>query len=399
MKKTLLVLALIACATFAFADGAVTATVGGSATATFGYDIGNGSSGFTNATSASLSFDIIPDSTVDNASDSYPYGYISLADFGFSFNSGNDPMWLGGTAAAVGTLSDGTNSTVDATLLASPKLPAVTAKLFLSPALYVLISSAPTFSYTYATGITYVTDDAAATDVVSATITNVPTGGLTVNYSLGDMGNVSVLFGSVGDWTTASNNRYTAGLAATITPASLLTVNLAAGYGDFATGDLFFTGKLTLTPADMISLWAAFDGKLPSGGSLTFDAEVATTITLTDIATVTLTDYIYPDTATDMDAQAVVSLSAVTDLTLSGTVDLFTLLSSPAFGFQVAASYNINGIVPGATFTLYKSGAMGIDAYVTLGGIVANTSFKLDWATTDLQNDLGAITAAATITY
>jgi hypothetical protein len=337
---------------------------------------------------------------VDNSSDSYPYGYISLADFGFAFNSGNDPMWLGGTAAAVGTLADSAAAaTVDATLLASPKLPAVTAKLFLSPALYVLISSAPDFSYTNATGITDVSDDAAATDSVTATLGNAPDGGITVNYSLGDMGSVALLFGSKGNWDTAANtNVYSAGVSVSLTPADLLAVSLAAGYGDFATGDLFFTGKVTLTPADMISLWAAIDGNVVSG-AFSFDAEVSSTITLTDVATITLTDYMYPNTGTDMDAQAVVSLSAVPNLTFKGTVDLFTLLSSPGFGFQVATSYDINGIVPGATFTYYKSGAMGIDAYVTLGGIVANTSFKVDWATTDLVNDHGDVELSATITY
>jgi len=381
MKKTLLVLALIACATFAFADGAVTATVGGSATVTFGYDLQNSASGFTNSTSSSLSFDIIPDSTVDNTSDSYPYGFISLADFGFAFNSANDPEWLGG----------------DSTYNAQPKLPAVTAKLFLSPALYVLISSAPTFSYTNATGITDVTGDAAATDAVTSTIGNAPDGGVTVNYSLGDMGSVSLLFGSKGNWDTAANtNVYSAGVSASLTPADLLAVSLAAGYGDFATGDLFFTGKVTLTPADMISLWAAFDGKVASS-ALSWDAEVSSTITLTDVATVTLTDYIYP--GTDMDAQAKVSLSAVPNLTLSSTVDLFNILTAFDFGFQVAASYDINGIVPGVTFTYYESNAMGIDAYVTLGGIIANTSFKVDWATTDLANDLGDVELSATITY
>jgi hypothetical protein len=386
MKKTLLVLALIACATFAFADGAVTATVGGSATVTWGYDLQNSSSGFTNATSASLSFDIIPDSTVDNSSDSYPYGYISLADFGFAFNSGNSPTWLGG---------DG-----NATNYASPNLPTVTAKLWLSPALNVLISSAPTFSYTNAGGITDVTGDAAATDAVKATIAAAPDGGVTINYLLGDMGatgTVSVLFGSLGNWDSAAGtNSYSAGVSVALTPMDLLAVSFAAGYGDFAAGDLFFSGKVTLTPADMISLWAAFDGKVASS-VFSWDAEVSSTITLTDVATITLTDYIYP--STDMDAQATVSVSAVPNLTLSSTVDLFNILTAFDFGFQVAASYDINGIVPGVTFTYYESNAMGIDAYVTLGGIIPNTSFKVDWATADLSNDLGDLELSATITY
>jgi hypothetical protein len=387
MKKILLVLALLACATFAFADDMapmVAATVGGSATATWGFDIANSASGFTNATSASLSFDIIPDSTVDNTSDSYPYGFISLADFGFAFNSGNDPEWLGG----------------DSTYNAQPKLPAVTAKLWLSPALNVLISAAPTFSYSNAAGITDVTGDAAATDSVSATLANAPDGGLTINYLLGDMGatgTVSILVGSLGNWDTAANtNAYSAGVAVSLTPMDLLALSLAAGYGDFGgAGDIFFTGKVTLTPADMLSLWAAFDGMV--SGGLSWDAEVAATITLTDVATITLTDYIYP--GMDMDAQAKVSLSAVENLALSATADLFNILTGFDFGFQVAASYTIDSIVPGVTFTYYQSDAIGIDAYVTLGGIIANTSFKVDWATADISNDIGDLELSATITY
>ena len=79
MKKITLVLALLLCATLAFTD-AVEVTVDGDATMTWGIDLESTETGFQNAFSASIDFDLVSEAT-EELGEAAPVGYIKLADF------------------------------------------------------------------------------------------------------------------------------------------------------------------------------------------------------------------------------------------------------------------------------------------------------------------------------
>ena len=425
MKKLTLVLAMVLLvAGLVFAGDPVAATLTGSATATWGVDLANQASGFENSASATVSIPLVAAATKANEG-SVPYGSISLA------------------------LSDvkitGDGLTVEA--------PSVTAKLMLAEALSVTIYGAPSYAIGQAAPFMTIQDVADEEDEPTLADSVDPdlsgyTGGLTLTYSM-DMATIALMVTSNGSWNdattdpeygwidkattdatsgesdaptsdtlpgdvewglltaaggTAANtaNDYSAGASITLTPMDMLSVNFKAGYGVFSAADLVLSGKVTVKPMDMLSVWAALDGNLPNGGSFAYDAGAGASVTLKDLATLGLTTYYGAD---DLEAQTVLSVTAVENLSLSETFEAYTVLTSFDFASKTALSYTLDaGFKPYAGATYYNNGSadgtLQLNAGVEASKLVQNTVFKVDWTSgSDISSDIGDLEISATVTY
>lgn len=422
MKKLTLVLAMmLLVAGFVFAGDPVTATLTGSATATWGVDLASQATGFENSASASISIPLIAKATAANEG-SVPYGYISLADF-------------------LVTIDDSDGLTVTA--------PSVTAKLLLSDALSATIFGAPSFAVGQASPFMTLADVAAGLDDPSLADSVNPdlsgyTGGLTVTYSM-DMLTLALKVTSNGSWNAVSatdavygwansdngdgtwsmdtslttdptwqvvtaaaagnngntTNDYSAGVDVTLTPVDMLTANFKLGYGTFSAADLVLSGKVTVKPADMLSVWGALDGSLPNGGTFAYDASFGATVT-TDPADLSVTGYYGAD---DLEAQAVLTVKAVTNLSLSATFEGYTLLTSLDWAAKSNVSYTLDaGYKPYAGVTYYNNGSaagtLQLNAGVEASKLLANTVFKVDWTSgSDISSDIGDVEVSAKVSY
>ena len=419
MKKLTLVLAMVLLvAGLVFAADPVAATLPGSASVTWGVDLQNSATGFQNAASATVTIPLV--AKVTKASEgSAPYGLISLA------------------------LSD-VKITGDGLSVAAPS---VTAKLILSEALSVTIFGAPSYAIGQASPFMTISDVANEEDEPTLADSVDPdlsgyTGGLTLTYSM-DMATIALMVTSNGDWdshssdavygwansdngdgtwsmddsinvpptwevvtaasTTAANtaNDYSAGASITLTPMDMLSVNFKAGYGAFSAADLVLSGKVTVKPSDMLSVWAALDGSLPNGGTFATDAAFGAALCLAP-ADLSVTGYYGAD---DLEAQAVLNVKAVKNLSLSETFEAYTLLTSFDFASKTALSYTLDsGFKPYAGATYYNNGAaagtLQLNAGVEASKLVANTVFKVDWTSgSDISSDIGDVEVSATVTY
>ncbi|RKX85290.1 MAG: hypothetical protein DRP57_04055 [Spirochaetes bacterium] len=425
MKKLTLVLAMVLLvAGLVFAGDPVAATLTGSATATWGVDLQNQATGFQNAASATVSIPLVAAATKANEG-SVPYGSISLA------------------------LSD-VKITGDGLTVAAPS---VTAKLILAEALSVTIYGAPSYAIGQASPFMTIQDVAdeedepTLADAVDPDLSGY-TGGLTLTYSM-DMATIALMVTSNGSWDdettdpeygwidtattdattgesdaptsdtlpgdvewglltaaggTAANtaNDYSAGASITLTPMDMLSVNFKAGYGVFSAADMILSGKVTVKPMDMLSVWVALDGNLPNGGSFAYDAGAGASVTLEDLATLGLTTYYGAD---DLEAQTVLSVTAVENLSLSETFEAYTVLTSFDFASKTALSYTLDaGFKPYAGATYYNNGSadgtLQLNAGVEASKLVQNTVFKVDWTSgSDISSDIGDLEISATVTY
>ena len=369
---------------------------------TWGIDLETNATGFQNAMSASIDFDLVSEATEELTGDAV-YGSIKLADF-----------------KAVVDEDDGLTVTE----------PSISAKLLLTPAISVGVYGVPGFSLNNAEGFLHIgADDDTELQAVTGAVAGT-TGGISLTYAFGDMGSVTVKANSHGSWDTAgavtqefdwvdddsdimtvpvweetvaaatatdnTDNAYSAGIDVTLTPMDMLSVGLGAVYGDFSAADLGVTATLALDPVDMFGVWAKFDGTLPDGGDFAFDTSFGVDVDLEDVATLGVYGYYGSD---DLEVGVDAALAAVENLSLSVAFDLYTVLTTSAWATEIALSYNISGIKPYATVNLDSASVTGINAGVELTGQVPNTTFKIDWHTDDITNDMGDIEASVMIAF
>ncbi len=413
MKKLTLVVAMVLLvAGLVFAADPVTATLTGSATATWGVDLQNQATGFQNSASVSIEVPLIAEASEEKTGD-VPYGYIKLEDFEV-------------------TIDDSDGLTVTA--------PSVTAKLVLSDALSVTLYGAPSFAVGQASPFLTIADvaadndDPALADSVDPDLSGY-TGGLTLTYAM-DMATIAFKVASHGDWdvvngsdaeygwvdadddpstaptwgvTTAATtgtpantaNDYSAGVDLTVAPVDMVTLNFKAGYGPFSASDVALSSMLTLKPVDMLSLWAALDGSLPNGGSFAYDAGFGVNVA-TDVVGVDVAGYYGAD---DLEVQTVLTLNAVENLSFTETFEVYTVLTSLDFASKTAASYSLDsGVKPYANVTYYNNGSAAGTLQLQLGvevtKVMANTTFKVDWTSgSDISSDIGDVEVSATVTY
>ena len=169
----LLVLGLFSVSADVMMGDGITAEVSGNSTLTFGINLNNNASGFTNAMEADLKVTIIPEQTSDTGMMDMDdlYAYIELKDFKWEVAKADDD---GHAAAAT--------------------VPSITTKVFMGP-FSITTFSAPTVEVDYVDP-----DDDDDDDVADVGVTHEGSGGLTLGYDLAPI-TLSLGLVSMADWT------------------------------------------------------------------------------------------------------------------------------------------------------------------------------------------------------
>lgn len=398
----------------------------GNASVTFGVDLNAPvRMGFQNSATTDLTLTLFDTDASTGEGD--VVGYIKLDDLNIAFDDDN-------------------GTTID--------VPTATAKLILSP-IEIMIYSAPSFSVGNAEGFIFdptSTDDAlntvkpalstkntsgaatstssvviiadtafnATTDVlvddlgtstdrvVVRTTTSTPAAvfqGVTVTAGL-DPITVNFMLASAGTWAnpaTASNyNDFAFGLTLSGS-ADPLNFNAGALFGPTDALDIGFTVGVDGS-FDPISLDVGFDGFV-TGGTFTFDASVGIGLAL-GVADINLLSYLDGATTNlDFNQGITVDLSGLAEpLTFTTSFDLKDILFGTLdWESDTSVSYDIDGIKPFATVGLHSVDnaalTFALTGGVELSGLIDNTVFTLQYASTNLSSDSGKITFATKITY
>jgi len=252
MKKLVVLLLAFAMVGSVFAQAAAAPvalpyTITGNASVKWGYDLDTHMSGFVNSAAWDLTIPLVATTSV-GAKGENVYGMINIADLDLSIV--NDETQVPNF--------DLTGVTVTAKIVAGDA--------------YVGIYSKPSFKFKNANQIAPYYDDTATTYTsTSAVEPNIAVkGGIAAGYKFGTFGSAEFRLASLGDWTTANaDNNYAFGVNATLTPISILTVNIGAMTRSDDLKYYGLTGKVTLKPVADLSLAVGSDVNMDGANSKT----------------------------------------------------------------------------------------------------------------------------------
>lgn len=232
----------------------------------------------------------------------------------------------------------------------------------------------------------------------SAGATEATFNGVTVTADLG-VASVDIVLGSDGDWTQNGDNGYAVGLVATV-PVDPVSITAGVWAGPTDALDVGFT--LGASGAiDPVSFAVGFDGWMPNGGALTYDASVDIGLAIAGIGLDSLT-YLRADVS-DLDEEVVLDLSGlVPGLTFTETFQMPELITAPFASWYSLTNLGydtMSGIAAALEVGVDNASVIDIMATVTLTGFVENTTFELKWDVDDIGPSLGVITASGKIEY
>lgn len=356
--------AVMAIDDLATVKGLLAPSVEGSATLTFGISLDDPMmTGFTNASSSSLSLTLVPEATVSSGT----IGYIEIADYSLGLD----------TTGATGSAGS------------------VTAKLVFGP-LSIAVSSAPT-----------VVADAAAYNV--AADTGVAGGGTTITYAMDTM-SFGLQVASDGDWTANAGNAYAIGVVADVT-VSIISLPIEFAYNlDNSNMGVSIAPSVDLDP---LTIDLAFDMAMDTGADMAWDMSAGVTLAGPDDDTSTSLSVLMNSIETD---DIMISLAFAEN----GDVDAgYIGVIGAAFGFNLTLSTDVvwdtsvsvdyddgSGISPDAAFTYNSAGTMTLTAGCDFGAALTgfdNTTIAVDYGTLTIADGvdplLGDLTIAVTIDY
>lgn len=369
MKKlSILLIGLLLVTGLAFAQEVA---VSGEATITFGIDLDSSQTGFLNEGTAT--YDI---TWAGDGVDAGTEGWISVDGWAIGVDVADDGDDANGLDFDPGS---------------------VTAGWMFDP-LTITIYAAPSFEGGEATGIGY--EGADPEDVVAVALTAANTyQGLTIDVALG-AADLTLLVASDGDWTVNANNDYVIGaeVGTVAGPATIAAGVYAGPLSDVM--DLGFDLGVDLV-AGPATVGIGFDGWLPTGGDLAWDASLDVALDVSGIGVAIGTYFYTPVADLDMDADISLDLSGLVEaLTLT---ELFQTVSVLGDAFadwysETVLGYAISDqIAASATFAIDDASVIDLDVAITFTGFVENTVFELAYTVDDIENSNGAITFAGTI--
>jgi len=430
MKKlSILLIGLLLVTGFAFAQDV---TVKGDATITFGVDLNNMATGFSNAASSSISL-----AWMSGDESKGTQGWINLTGWKISYAS-DDAVTVGAPTVSAGWMFD----PVTITIYSAPTFSGTNAASFVfadeddpDDVATVELSAAntgdPAGEYS-TTGTWYLFDvangdrddipdnavlidsdpygDGSAelywvADTIPSNTSTPGFQGITATIDLG-VASVDLMLASDGTWAENAVNAYATGLKVTadVGPA---TVNAGVFYGPFAVpGDLGATGGVSavvgpLTIGLGADYWApdeAWDAR----------ADVSAAVAGISVASTT---YVADATPMQIDEQVVVDASGVVEgLGLTNTFQMVDIMQFYSIYNETALSYDtMMGVKPFTTVGyeyVTASGAdpattISLEAGVELTGFVENTVFTIKYASDDLSTDgdKGLVTVAGKISF
>jgi hypothetical protein len=333
MKKVIVLLALVVVGALVFATDAPAPTYdfAASTTTKWQYDLDTQKSGFSNDWDISLKYHLLNDVALSKKGEEGTYAQIDVTHLNLNLleekEDGAGVQAIGNDQAGWGDgAGDGTGDNLS-----------VTAKI-VSGALSVILYGAPSGDYDNAVYVPLFDKNNGYDNgsVLEAKVA--PGGGLKVAYDLGDLGSISVGFGS---YLKGMNNELADmdfGIDATIKPVKdVLSITAGLWYGAgqakndhgvISGQDLAATAKVALTAGDL-SANAAID--LLNGDDLYFDASADVTYKLFEGKDSVVFDAYY------------------TDITDPAAAEPFYKSHLGDFGFKFV---DAEGLVPGLGFTV-----------------------------------------------
>jgi len=373
MKKlSILLIGLLLVTGFAVAQEVA---VTGEATVTFGIDLDTNATGFLNEGSATYTL-----TWAGDGASAGTQGWITVDGWSIDVDSDDDDADL----AEMDDLEFAGGS--------------VTAGWMFDP-VTITIYAAPGFSGGEATGIGY--EGADPEDVVAVGLAALNSGfyGLTFDVDLGAAA-LTILAASDGDWTENTANDYVVGaeLGVTAGPAAIAAGVYAGPLSDAMNLAFDLGVDLTAGPA---TVGIGFDGDMPSGGDLAWDASLDVGLDVAGIG-LDIGAYFYTPVADlDMDADVLLDLSGLVEaLTFTELFQTVSILGDAFADWysETNVGYAISdGVDAAVMFAIDDASVIDLDVTVTLTGFVENTVFELMYSVDDIGNSLGVITFAATI--
>lgn len=374
------------------ANSAIVPVLDGSAILTFGYDLQKSQAGFKNEASASATITWYDDSSVNKSGDGW-YGYIEITDI--YLNIAAD--LLGATPTIANSGDNGT---------------AVSAKIT-NGSIYAKIYGAPGSDIEDVAGVDVATDNitAASPAFPAFAVTNTVQG-VTLGYGSGMISDVSLGLASDGTWTQNTGNDFAIRIDADIVPMDLLEVKASLLYGEFSNATLGFGLSPIITVSSIMSgltVTIGFDGAMVNGGSLTYDASVQAALNLaaensdgnTDNVAVKLY-YSSGQTDASIAAHLYDNAGFLPNTGVTAIVSLLDLTGTLQWGLELGGDYNKGGINPYFDFKTDSTSVNQVNVGVSLGSDlhgIDNTTFTLDYTTTDLANNTGLVTFKTEIDF
>jgi hypothetical protein len=387
MKKALVILLAIFMVGAAFAEDVVAPTFSGSASATWGYDLQTGGSGFDNATDVAVTLPLAAKGSSTKGGDGM-YGEIKVENFGFKL-----VQVEGDGAGDYENYFADIDGDGDTTV-------SISAKIVLSPSFNVGVYSKADI------GIDYTDVISGGTDI---DINDASHGGVSLNY-VSDMFSLSGLVVSEGPEVDGTSNNYAGKIWAKVKPADVFNIEGAVTYNrdwngsvDAGVKSVITVSPLTLTLASDMNISPTLAYDFRADAALVLVKDVANL----DLAYFANTDFAYMDASAGLSGKvSVVAYGAkvvATDLT--GTLGWkFTghLAVTPVEDVTFAANFSYADT--GAYDLVYDDDNSAIS--LTLGPkfhTVDNTTFTFKYA--DLAGassgvtDKGEFTIAASISF
>jgi hypothetical protein len=363
MKKlSILFIGLLLVTGFAFAQDVA---ISGSATVTFGIDLDSSQTGFENTATSEVTL-----AWLSADAEAGTEGWISIT--GWSVDIEDNVLTVSLQEVEAGWMFDPVTITIYA---------------------------APEFAGGEAEGIGYEGADPEDFVAVGLTAANFYQG-LTFDVDLGAAA-LTLLVASDGTWVENTNNDYVLGaeVSTTAGPATIAAGVYAGPLSDAM--DLAFDLGVDLV-AGPATVGIGFDGALPSGGDLAWDASLDVGLDVAGIG-IDVGAYLYTPVADlDMDADIMLDLSGLVEaLTLTELFQTMAILGDAFADWysETTLGYDITDqIAASATFAIDDASVIDLDVAVTFTGFVENTVFELAYTVDDIANSNGAITFAGTIT-
>lgn len=374
MKKAIVLLLALMAAVGAFAQ---TPVVSADATLTWGMDLDTGATGFLNGYSADVT---IPFAVEDaEATGEGVHGYIALT--GITFELFSDPTTGAGTLGFNDVDGYGNPASLEAKIVSGP--------------LYAMVYSQSDLEFN------------AAADLLNGEVEGLfdaNTYGTQIGYD-SEMYDVGLIINSKGDWTTNVDNEYGMGIVASLTFVPD-TLALDAGFSydlTDVTKDMGFWLSVPVTVAGF-AITPAADFYIADGADMVFDARLDLGYDITDATNVAVAVYYGGDEDLEMSIDFEEDGGFVEGLYLGlgfGYYNALETVVAATWDAYVDLEYTVTldgdyYVMPYAYFATDYTNVieleLGVEAF-----LIPNTTFTLDWTTTDLGNVNGILTFATNV--
>jgi hypothetical protein len=384
--------------------------IDGKGSSTIGYDLQNGDFGFSNSASSSVDITLVSGSSENTGMS--PWGKLELEDFLIMIDTDADADSDG----AIGYTDDAAATGYLPLLVQAPD---VTATIYIDP-LYIEIYGADGMKSDMVGNVEGDEDgDYAAEDDEGGADLQTDLnhdGGLTFGYADGGI-DIGIMVASADDHTDGTTSDLSLGAKGSIEagPATI-SFDIVRNLGNQSGGDDTGIGAkvaLDVESGDItIAPYAGIDVNL-SGGTTLMEIGAGATVTVNselELGLAFILGEAIADGGVGTDLEVTLDSGDLLPLVLTATLGLYDLdegansdvlvLLGAEYGMDLASGgtsttaldVDVNIVNGGTAVT-------GIAVTETIGGIIENVEFELQWDTDDISNNNGELTFKTTVEY